>query len=183
MSRYELSNEGCAPAAGERAFQKYNEILRKQPDQLTQAIAFLALNQELPVSHINAANAIIDVLDTTNNGTQIGIGPDTETGWAHVFDDKDHREAQTVHNKYQQALHEILTQLEHARGRLAALSESVESQEYEIVRELVSSLEDASERAQAELIAKRRLRGMQTLRVIALLGGASEAQTDLPLVA
>lgn len=183
MLRYELANEGCATPAGEQAFARYNELLRKQPDQLTQAISFLALNQELPETHVVAANTVTTVLDTTNDGTQIGIGPDTETGWAHVFDDQDHRQAQSVHNKQAQTVQNIAKQLEQARRDIETLDEGLDTAGYQAARELIENLEITYEEAQAELIIKRRLRGMQTLKVIALLGGASEKVTNLPLAA
>jgi hypothetical protein len=183
MSRYELANEGCTPPAGEAAFNKYNTLLHKEPDQLTHAIAFLALNQEVPEPYETAGKVVTEVLDTTNHGTQIGIGPDTETGWAHVFDDETHREVRTAHNEHERTVSEISEQLERARRELESLSDSRDSQQYEEAEQLVLGLEQILKTAQAELIVKRRLRGMQTLRVIAQLGGASEVHADLPLAA
>lgn len=183
MSRYKLTNEGCTTPAGEQAFTRYNEILQHQPDQLAQAIATLALNEDIPESHQKAASAVTDVLDTTNNGTQIGIGPDTETGWAHVFDDEDHRAAQTYHNQQAQAVRELAKQLEQARQELEELGEAQGTEVYEATASALSRLEVAYEQAQAELIARRRLRGMQTLKVIAHLNGARELEFSLPLAA
>lgn len=178
MPRYELANEGCTTPTGEQAFKRYNELLRTQPNQLTQAIAILALNQNVPKEYQAAATAITDVLDTTNNGTQIGIGPDTEMGWAHVFDDESHREAQHYHSEQVQLVRELSYKLAQAKAEM----ETEDTPEPSMV-DTISELETAYQQAVDELVARRRLRGMQTLRVVALLGGAKDLPLELPLAA
>lgn len=164
MSTFELVNEGVSTPAAERAFADYNKLLRHDPDQIIAAIRSLALSQTVEPHHESAANAVNEVLDATNNGTQIGLGPNTEAAWAVVFEDEGHRKArhQYVELKFRvEQQRQIVNNIKRQLATIDTFATSSLTADFDVQNQLLVSLE-------AELIDHCRQRGMQTLRVVAM---------------
>lgn len=167
MSTFELMDEGVSSPAAERAFVGYNKLLHHDPDQIVAAISQMTLGLTVEKHHEDAANMINEVLDTTNNGTQIGLGPNTEAAWAIVFDDEQHNESQHDYVGYRFMVEELRRTVERLQKDIEI---AAARNDRATVAELTIHLNKQAEvlaDAEAELIERCRKRGMHTLRVIA----------------
>jgi|GEM_PF-2637189 len=90
----ELSNEGCSTDDAVEAFDQFNQYLhRGDASSIIEVIDHMHAGAEITPRLRALAKLVNHVLDTTNNGTQIGLGNNTEAVWAAVFEDELHAAA------------------------------------------------------------------------------------------
>lgn len=170
MIKAELANEGCANTeAAAEAFNKYNKHLKRDPEALARTIAHTALGEEIAEQSIAMGVVVGEVLNTTNNGTQIGIGENREAAWAVIFEDPSHQEA---HRKYSERLREennIKYTIEEAQTTIDRLLKAGDKATAMEVRQEVTRLQDTARQVAEEVTALRRVRGMHALRAIAIM--------------
>ncbi|HEU5121273.1 MAG TPA: hypothetical protein VFT59_00360 [Candidatus Saccharimonadales bacterium] len=102
MLRAHLGNEFGDPKskeykAREEAFKGYNSLIEKSPETVVQVMSQLALGETIDKNNrlLNLIQHTAEqVLNVTNNGTQIGIAPPArEAAWAEIFEDEGHKAA------------------------------------------------------------------------------------------
>jgi hypothetical protein len=102
MLKTRLGNEFGDPRSHnyqrrQTAFEAYNELTEQAPEDVARVMATLAIGGDVNYDDKLAKKIFLtseNILNATNNGTQIGVMSTTrEAAWAEVFDDEGHREA------------------------------------------------------------------------------------------
>lgn len=181
MSTFELMSEGVSSPSAESAFTDYNNLVKANPRRTVIALTRLTLGKVLEKGDENIADTIVKVLDATNHGTQIGLGPNTEAAWGVVFNDKRHELAQHSYIECRFVVDEL-------RRTVERLKKEVEQAEAhnDMATELRTQLAERIELlgyAEAELIERCRERGMHTLRIIAAQSMAIQVPQSVALAA
>lgn len=84
----------------EAAFGSFNEHVKQNPEHVAHIMGYMAIGAQLSPEYRSVADAARRVLDTSNNGTQIGFeGASGDRLWGEIFEDREHREvAQAYRN-------------------------------------------------------------------------------------
>lgn len=167
MPKFELMNEGAAKSNADEHFTRYNNLLHSNPNKLAAALSRLSINEALEEEHQDAAKIVNDLLDTTNNGTQIGLGPNTELAWDYVFRDEGHMAARHEHGNLQTKVNRLkydILMAEQASGIAIQAGDEAKVAELRLILSEYRKLLGLQE---AKLTQQCRMRGYQTLRVIA----------------
>jgi hypothetical protein len=163
MIKTELADEGCAPGAGE-AFTNFNKLLRHSPEKVARRLGQRAVLGE-EVNDDPVDQLIDNVLDTTNNGTQIGIEPRyRESMWAQIFEDSHHYETRTRYAA-------LVTEANGVRRDIETLEQSITRTGTNASGDIRRKLEELTQelvRLEGEVNEICRKRGLLALRVVAL---------------
>jgi hypothetical protein len=125
---------------------------------------------------VNIVETISEILDGTNDGTGIGMLPDS---WDKVFSDSDHQSLTIKYNKLKRRMADVKNEM--ASIRLIIADESVATPA-EADREL-AQLEEMVMKLDEEATAILRERGLHTLRIIAVLGVEASRISAEPVAA
>jgi|GEM_PF-4999162 len=159
----------------QETYDRYNTWLRRDPEAVARMLGGTLRNEfftadaaaaDQPEPSRDILHSALAVLDATEGGHKIGIGPgDGDKVWGAVYDDPYHYQAGTAYEAHRRALKLAEDDLENAR-QFAEQLRSTDGHQPALTE--VQRLEQAAEQQAAHTALSLRRRGLATLRVIAL---------------